>query len=88
MNSPNNWGGKTSTRYLCLLNEASCTRNGLNLINLLVKATQGNLPLPIRKQGVSEALGCSLQTVGKALLLKITCTHLIEHRENELPTGA
>lgn len=57
------------TGHLLSTNEASNTKIGLHLTELLAKGSHGN---PKTTQAVATPLGCSTQTDSKALLLKTT----------------
>ena len=75
MDSLNNRVAKAPTTHLLPPSETSSARNGLQITELLIRGVSWKLP---NNSGYSQTIGYSLQTDGKALLLKTIPTYLIE----------
>lgn len=82
--TPSKKGGLGSIcliRQLSSPNETSSSRNSLQIIKLLAKGDPETLP---NSSCITKAFGCSLQTDGKAMLLKTRPKQLDERGEVEL----
>lgn len=81
MESQNNRGDKFPTRHLSPPDETFTSGNGLHLIELLTKELHGNHQI---SQAIAKAIGRSLKTGSKALLLKTNLHISTEHRNIKL----
>ena len=73
MKSPNNRGDRIPTGHLWPLNEASSTRIGLPVIELLAQGSNGN---PQTTHAVAKTIDCSLQTDKSPLLKTIPISNM------------